>query len=146
MSTEKQAAPALPDPQTAVNNLLGVVNWAFFQKCAQHGIQPRNQEEADKMLKIAENAAAVLQQDREKAAAAGSDPLSRLLAASEALAEHHQVKSAGDVAKEQGAQAFASQLMADPTIFNSVLSVKSAEADEAMEQVRQWQATHATGS
>lgn len=135
MSTTQ--TPSLPTPQAAFDNVLQLAQRVFFQKCAQAGFSPRNSQEAEMMMNAADNLYAVDQAAQVKAAAAGNDPLSAIFNASTKLAEQYGVKSAA-AAEANGALALGNQLAQDPTLYNSVLALKSAEADDAHVQYQEW--------
>ena len=137
MSNQAQAAPTLPDAQTAYNNLfMGVHQRVFFQKCAAAGFQPRNQEEAQWMLETAGKLRAIESAEPVKQAADQQNPY---YAANQALdgfmaqmglTQPQQAQEEATAIKQA-----AFQLAHDPTFYNSVLSLKAAEAAQIQEEL-----------
>lgn len=123
MSNENQAS--LPDPADAYNQLFeGVHANVFFGKLANHGFQPQSEKEAADLLQLAGRLRHV--EDNEKAASASQ---SRFGGAVGALDQAMGVSAqSAELAESQAIKAAAAQLAEDPAIYNSVLSLKAAEA------------------
>ena len=123
MSNENQAS--LPEPADAYNNLFeGVHANVFFGKLANHGFQPQSEKEAADLLQLAGRLRHV--EDNEKAANANYSRFGGAVGALDnAVGSGAQT---AELAESQAIKAAASQLAEDPTIYNSVLSLKAAEA------------------
>lgn len=126
-----QAAPQIPDQTSAFENLFhGVREKAFFHKLASHGLVPQNETQAQNFLKLAEDIRYYKQHPQVKQANAAADPVA---AAVQDLEAH--MRQRGLIQKTAGDELFinrvAEEFAADPTLFNSVLSLKVAEAQEA---------------
>ena len=126
MSDEKQAG-TLPDPRDAYNKLYQDVHAeVFFGKLASYGIQPTTEKEAADLFAIAGQLRDV--PDSEKQAA----DQSRFGVAAEALGTIVNQTPAGQqqaaFAQQQAVKQAVDQLSQDPSIYNSVLSLKVAEA------------------
>lgn len=116
----KEAA-GLPTPVDAYNHLFDNVHaQVFFGKLANYGIQPTTEKEAADLLTIAGNLRHVA---NEKAA---SD--SKFSGAVSAL--NNVVKDTPQQAAftHQAIKQAAAELMQDASVYNSVLSLKAAEA------------------
>lgn len=101
----------------------------MFQKVAEYGIQPRNEEEAQRMLVMAAQLRAGYEQQQEKQATARTSPLDRAEAHL-----HGRLKQAGlqvpshtDGQIKQAAWAWA----AEPDVVRAVLSLQAAAAQAA---------------
>lgn len=135
--TTQPAAPQvqLPNVDQAIDNLFGGLgNEIFFSKCAQAGFVPNTREEAEMMLQSAENLYASHQVELQKRAASSENPFRAVLQASNELAGRYGVKRASD-AEDLGALALAERAMQNPTLYNSVLVLKQAQADQARAQL-----------
>jgi hypothetical protein len=125
----------LPSPDQALNTIAENVRAnVFFTKLAQRGIQPRNENEAVDLLKLADDLRIVAQDTRVKQAmtqevpspyAAARDSLHTYL---RGLGLDTSLKSANDTESNIAIRNYAAQLAKDPAIFGSVLSIKAAEA------------------
>lgn len=129
----------LPDDTAAFDNLFARVHHpVFFEKLAAAGFVPQTEAQAQTLLEMGAQLDAVAASPQVKQAEAANDPiqlaktaLDSLLAANGFATE--AVKQAGDV----GAAAIrrvAQALAADPAIYNSVLTLKAAEAAEYQAQ------------
>jgi hypothetical protein len=134
----KQAEQAtLPSPEDAYQHLLSDVHGqVFFGKLAQHGFTPKTEKEANDLLELAGKLRAVQEDPRTKQAAEANSPYSQANAAlDQALGQSGFKKQASaqeqDLALDQAAQKAAS----DPDIYNSILSLKAAEAQGIREQM-----------
>lgn len=142
MSTTQN--PVLPDAQTAYNNLFNAVHQqVFFNKCAAAGLYPRNPAEAQYMLNTAgklrllEQEVGVKQADDFNSPYAQADQL-----LDNVLAQHGLgggIKQAQADEQEMAIRQAALDLCADPTLYNSVLALKVAEANQIQEQLQQRQ-------
>lgn len=138
--TQTQRQPdVLPDPDTAYQNLFeGVGQRVFFHKLAalRPEYLPQNQQQAEALLKMAGDLRLAEEEDAVKQAADASDPF---VAASLALSGQlqgfpgvqYQQAQEEQVGIKQAAAAFAE----DPTIYNSVLSLKAFEAERLRAQL-----------
>lgn len=128
MSVVDQAS--VPDTQSAFNHLLhNVKNQAFFRKLASFGRVPQTEKQAQYYVALAERLRTVKQHPTVKAAADAADPIALACRDLDAHLERRGFidKRAGD---EQFAAQAAAQLMEDADTFNSVLSLKFAEAND----------------
>lgn len=136
MSDEKQAYESeatLPDPQVAYNTLFdGIHQQVFFNKLASHGYSPQNEKEATEMLELAGKLRFV-EDEEEKIA---SDE-SRVSGASQALDNVLGIGGGQAKAQEEALaiKQAAAAIAEDPTFYNSVLSLKAAEAAAMAEQM-----------
>lgn len=128
----------LPDTQTAYDNLMGGLhNRVFFETLAVHGHKPGTVKQAQAMLDLAGRLEVVAQAEEQTKEA--SDPYSEALSGlDEVLAASgldYGVKSARatevDLALTEAAQSFAQ----DPVLYDSVLALKAAQAEEIQEQL-----------
>lgn len=123
----------LPDPTTAFNTLATkVANSVFFHKCAAAALVPRTEEEAQAMLSCSYKLAALAENASVKAAAATSNPFLSLDKAADGLMDRFglsQQKAAAAHANE--CREVSRHFAADPEIYNSVLSLKAADAQRA---------------
>lgn len=135
-----QAQGVLPDPKTAYDTLFqGVHTRAFFGRLAQHGFQPTSEKQAQEYLDLAGKLRLVDQDPRIKAAADANDPIAEANAAlSNVLARHGLdagVKQAAAQEADIARRNIAAQLAKDPSIYNSALSLKAAEASQVAAQL-----------
>lgn len=131
-------APALPDAQTAYNNLFdGVRARVFFGKMASAGRQPRSEAEALSMLKLAGKLRTVKDQQH-KVAGAGDDPYGRACEALDSILAQNGLDAGVKQAAAQETQAaiadVARAFAGDVTLYNSALALKAAEAESIREQ------------
>ena len=138
------AVAALPDPQTAYNNLFeGVHARVFFAKCAAAGYSPRSQEEAQWMLETAGKLRAVSESQQVKQAGVQDNPYFQMSSSLDKLLDQYGLgtsKQASYEEAEAGYKQAAAQLMDDPTFYNSVLALKVNEAEQAKTEYAAWQA------
>ena len=127
MSTQNtQSQPTLPDPETAYNHLFSQVHAnVFFNKLASHGYAPRNEKEAEELLTLAGKL-----RDAEHTKAAQDNSQSPYALANSALDN-----VLGSPARTVSHQKVAQELMQDPSIYDSVLSLKVAEAEQFAQQL-----------
>lgn len=121
------AENALPDPTAAYNHLFGDVHArVFFGKLASYGIQPTTEKEAEDLLQIAGQLRTADSPTKQAADSSrfGSavSALTNVLAPAPTTA--HQQRAIADHTIKQAA----AELMQDPSIYNSVLSLKAHEA------------------
>lgn len=127
-------ANTLPDPEVAYSHLFDNVHAeVFFGKLAQAGISPENEKEAKDLLELSGSLRGVVQAEKQAAEAESrfAHPRSRL---EEILGSHNvyggQQKQAHDREAAMALDQAARYLMDQPDIYNSVLSVKAAEATQ----------------
>jgi hypothetical protein len=124
----------LPDPDTAYGHLFNNVHaQVFFDKLAAAGVEPKNQKEAQDLLDLAGRLRVSQESHGTKEAAESRfGPAVRAL---DAVMQKHGIDAGGeaDIAMSNAAV----QLMEDPDIYNSVLSLKSAEAEMVAGQLAQ---------
>lgn len=134
MSQPNATQGQLPDVESAFDHLFtNVHQQAFFNKLASHGIEPQTHKEAQDLLQLAAKLRIADEQGTLKQAEADS-PYAAALADLDAQLN----KSAGHSrTSEQNAaiKQAAAQLAQDPDIFNAVLAIKAAEADQLAHQM-----------
>jgi hypothetical protein len=130
---EKQAS--LPDPETAYNNLFnGVHQQVFFGRLAAHGVAPQTEKEAEDLLMLAGRLRSAEEQEK----TAGDSRFGAPLAALDGvLSDEGMAKSAYDMEEAYSIKMAAAELAQDPTIYNSVLALKAAEAEAIAAQMGQ---------
>jgi hypothetical protein len=138
---DNQTQAVLPDEATAYNNLFqGIHQRVFFNKCAAAGYYPRTPDEAQLMLEEAGKLRILKQAAQVKQAQAGSiyhygnNALDQLL---DQYGLGGSTKQAAVQEEELAARQAAAQLSADPMFYNSVLTLKSAEAQYYQQQQAQ---------
>ena len=128
-----QQAATLPDPDAAYSHLFDQVHARiFFTKLGQAGYTPRNEKEAQEMLELAGKLRMVRQDPAVKQAADDSGRFAQANQALDTVLGQHgmdgSIKQASaqeqDVALDQAVDLLAQ----DHNIYNSVLSLKAAEA------------------
>ena len=127
----------LPDPQNAYGFISTEVQQkAFFNKLASFGIQPSTQKEAQDLLDMA-GKLRIAQQNGElqKQAENGSRFGKALSALDNTMSRNPRVKQAAEREHDHAVRQAVAQLAGDPDIYNSVLSLKAAQADEAAAQL-----------
>lgn len=145
MSQNQQAGGILPDAQTAYNNLfLGVHQNVFFRKCAASGYYPRSQDEAQWMLDTAGKLRLVDQVEPQvKAAAAQDNPYFAANQALDAVLAQYGldggIRQQAASEEQMAIKQAASDLAQDPTFYNSILALKSAEAAQIQAALQQQQ-------
>lgn len=131
----------LPDPQAAYDHLFqGVHQRVFFQKLAAAGYQPESAQQAGYMLQLAGKLRLAQQEQQVKAAADGNDPYAAALSHLDGVlgdAGYGSVKQAAAEEQEWAIKSAAAELMEDPDVYNSVLSLKQAQADYYAQQQQQ---------
>ncbi len=137
------AAPALPDRQAALNNVFeGVHQRVFFNKLASFGYAPTNAQEAQSLLALAGRCDLMAQDDAVKTAAASNDPFGAALASLDhVLGEsgHPGFQKQAEQNELWAAQQTALELMDNNDLYNSMLVVKQAEAEQYAQQIQQQQ-------
>ncbi len=137
----KTASP-LPEGDVAYQNLFeGVDQRVFFAKLAQIRPQyyPQTEKQAQRLIEIGESLDAIDEEEAVKAASVGGvDPFDAAAAALGGVVKQagyeypgHRRDQEERVAAKQAADAFA----ADPTIYNSVLALKLAQAERVKQQL-----------
>lgn len=139
MSQQQQTkAASLPDPDTAYQHLFNTIHQqVFFNKMAAYGHPVQSEEHARKMLKQAGQLCWAEEQEMLKQAQDAGNPYD---AAGEYLDQH-----VGDLGYKQAEypedfaaiKAAAADLAQDPDIYNCVLSLKAAEAENYLAQTGQ---------
>ena len=126
----------LPDPQTAYDTLLhGVHERVFFHKLAAAGLVPSTPEEAAAMLDTAFQLRMLRESPNVKQAAAENNPVFQMQTGLHSLMEQYglrQQQHATDINIKHAAASFAD----DPVMYNAVLALKAAEAENAQAQLR----------
>jgi hypothetical protein len=143
-NSQEQAASTLPDPQTAYNNLFaGIHQRVFFQKCAAAGYQPNDQRQAQWMLETAGKLRTVAQaQGQQKQSVDENDPYYNANRALDGVLAQYGLD--GGVRQQQAQEEAlaikqaASEWAGDPTFYNSVLALKSAEAAQIQAEIENW--------
>jgi hypothetical protein len=127
----------LPDPETAYQNLFdGVHQRVFFHKMASYGYVPQSPHQAALWLQMAGKLRAADQEFAVKQAEDALDPFEAANAALDRQLVQSGFKMAHDeeaISVKQAAEAW----MEDPTIYNSVLALKAAEAEYIAQQLQQ---------
>lgn len=143
----QNGAAALPDQQTAYQNLFqGVHAQVFFQKLAAAGHYPRSPEEAQWMLDTAGELREITEHAPVKQAAAQDNPYYQMRAGVSQLKQQYGLsKSASYQEADASYKQAAAQLMQDPTFYNSVLSLKAAEAEHLKAEFDAWKAANPNG-
>jgi hypothetical protein len=131
----------LPDPQTAYSNIFGgIYQQVFFHKMASHGYAPRTTAQAQHMLDVAAKLRTV-DNSPAKAAADENDPFAiasrNLDVALGRAGLDGPIKAAEAQEAQLSIHKAAAQLAQDPTFYNSILSLKAAEAEQFMAQTGQ---------
>lgn len=120
----------LPDAQTAYDNLFANVKAeVFFRKCAAAGHYPSNEEEARAMMEIGARGRSLQQKQ-------ATDTESPILSMKSAFDRQfgndpRQHAQAHELAVKQAADYF----FENPDLYNSVLSLKAAEAEAIRQQL-----------
>lgn len=135
MSAAAPTLPTLPSPTDAYNFLLQEVHArAFLQKCAALGWNPRSDQEAEWMLDTAFKLRVAKGAEKTAGAGPADNPFFALNAAvSKALADKGLdvgIKQAEAQDLDRSLRATAKALASDPRFYNSVLSVKAAQAED----------------
>lgn len=134
MSENTHTQNQLPDPDAAMDAIVENIQLpAFFNKLAQCGYAPRNQKEAADLLELAGKLQYAAEQQGHSKQAGDDDSMfdeaSRDL---DALFKQAGVEAPQhDVAARQAAY----DLAQDAGIYNAVLSVKAAEAQQVAAQL-----------
>jgi hypothetical protein len=128
----------LPAPDAAYNTLYeGIHAEVFFQKCAAAGYVPRTADEARVMLETAGQLRLLEGQRQEKMAQ--DSPYHLLNQMVGQVLDQHGISAPVKQAEAESAiQQIADVLAQDPRYYNSVLSLKCAEAEELNAQYQQW--------
>ncbi len=121
------------------NAFAGIRQRVFFGHLAQaHGIEPRTEKQAQALLNMADNLGVVEEDETVKAAADADDPF---LAADQALTNVLQQHGLRPTKQAADFDAYCNEtadiLAGDPTLYNSMLVLKAAEADEAYQALQQ---------
>ena len=124
---------SMPDPETAFARLAGTVhNGLIFEKLAAAvGVVPQNEKQAQDYLEIAEMLFAKHQEGTIKLASEAYDPVANATGALENVLGFNKAASA-----YQPTGDLAAALMQNPEIYDSVVSLKAAEAMELQAALR----------
>lgn len=133
MSDQNQQQAALPDPQQAYTHLFqNVHSRVFFNKLANYGIEVNTPEEAQGYLELAGKLRAASMDPQFKAAAAENSVIGRMNSQLDHVLGqtgfNSGVKQAAEQEAERERREAVAWLAQDPGMYNSVLSVKAAEA------------------
>lgn len=132
---------SLPDPNLAYRHLFDNIRArVVFHKLANvYGVVPQNRKEADAIMEMA-GKARLLKEAQETQKVAG-DATSPIFAASKGLDAQLAKFGYGDLSKQAEAREeelsikhAAADFMTDPDIYNSVLSLKAAQAEAFRQQ------------
>lgn len=124
----------LPPPDQAFNTLVrDVHSRVFFSKLAAAGIQPQNNDEVSSLLKLAGDLRVAAEDPRIKTAAA-TDRFASAVTDLDKVLTGNGVKTASVQEHDMAVTNAAYQLAGVPDIYNSVLSLKLAEAEELAAQ------------
>lgn len=130
MSGQTKQSQALPDAKVAYDHLFDNVHTrVFFGKLAKRGYEPRNEKQAEELLLLAGRLRGV--EEAEKAAEDQSPFGVALAALDDALGQNGMdghLKRAQAQDQQLAIKQAAASLAADPMIYNSILSLKAAEA------------------
>jgi hypothetical protein len=132
--SQPNQTPVIPDPRTAYNTLFNEVHArVFFQKCAAYGFAPTTEPEAQVMLETAAKLRAY--EERTKTASA---PRGGAFAADAMLDRVLAQEGYNDLTKQAAVatdelMSFAAEAARDPQLYNAVLSIKAAEAEQYMQ-------------
>jgi hypothetical protein len=137
--------PLLPDAQAAFNNLMaGVHQRVFFNTLHNLGRPPQSVKQAEAMIDLAEQLERAEQAEGQKTAAAADDPYAVASQLLGRVLEKQGIDGGLDrrfhAEQEASVKEAADVLAADATIYNSVLSLKAAEAEDyraALDQQQQ---------
>lgn len=131
-------ANALPSPDAAYQNLFdGVYARVFFNKCANAGLVPQGPEEAQCLLDMAADLRSAQVSDIGKTAEATNPLMAMRTELRNQLAAaglDGNIKRAQAQEEEFYIKQAAAELRNDPLLFNSVLSLKAAEAEGLRQQ------------
>lgn len=131
----------LPDAQVAYNTLYEAAHArVFFQKCAAAGYEPQNDAQARWMLETAGKLRLLDQHVGVQKQAQEHDPYYQASNRLDQLLARYgiQDKTAQDQ-HELGLRQAAVDLAGDPTLYNSILALKTAEAQQIQTQYAAWQ-------
>jgi hypothetical protein len=133
VTQQKQAAPQLPDVDSAFNTVVNqVANSVFFHKLAAAGITPRSDEEARLILETSYKLASLNEQAQAKAAAENDSPFATLNKAADSLMERYGLAGVKAAAVHENECRSVSQAFAQhPEIYSAMLSLKVADANRS---------------
>ncbi len=134
-------ANTLPKPDDAYSFLLQEAHAkTFFQKLASYGWHPRTVEESQWMLETAAKLRVLHAEDRQKQASAKNNPFQAMSAHLDRVFEANGlpngVKQAAAQSLDQSLRDAANMLANDPRFYDSVLSLKVAEAKNISAQLQ----------
>lgn len=131
MSTsQSSAAPQLPSPQQSVEQLFRtILAPIFFEQLAKRGHPVNSDNQAGELLKIASALRSARVHPQNKPASTDGDTYTRACQALDAALQMLNVNIASeDANRDTNIDATIKQWMANPEVYNAVLSLKSAEA------------------
>jgi hypothetical protein len=135
MSDQTPQANPLPNPEQAYNHLFDTVHGqVFFGKLAEAGFAPTTQKEAQDMLELAGKLRLAEEDPQVKQAAAAASPLSQAANALDGVLTQNgmdgQLKQAAAVEQDTALKQAVGHLLQDRDVYNSVLALKAAEAEQ----------------
>jgi hypothetical protein len=130
-----QSPGTLPDPNQAYQHLFGNVQArVFFNTLQNYGIVPQSEKQAQWMLELGAKLDAVAEEPAVKQAEEANDPyflanqqLDQVLQQQGLYGNVGHLKQAET---EQRLDSLALQFMSDPGLYNSVLAIKVAQAEQ----------------
>lgn len=139
-STQNKQAAELPSPEDAYAHLFDQVHaQVFFTKVAQAGYAPRTEKEAADLLELAGKLRLVQEDPAVKQASDASSPYAVASSALDRLLGQNgmdgSTKQAAAQEQEVALNQAVGMLAQDPNIYNSVLSLKAAEAQSIAQQL-----------
>lgn len=132
--------PQLPNVKTAYDTLFSQIQArAFFGRLGQLGYSPTSEKQAQEYLNLAGKLRVIEQDPQVKAANDANDPIAQASAALDTAMARFGLDTGVKTAAAQEADVsrrnIAAQLAADPSLYASVLSLKSAEASQLAAQI-----------
>jgi len=131
--------PLLPDPNTAIAQMDKLATHFFFQRLSQHGESPINEQQAAQYLKLAATLESAESDPRISKMAQANDPIAEANTALDRFLVRSGVKTGADQENEIALQRQAAEIAQTPEFYNSVLSIKSAEAQAIVAQLNSGQ-------
>lgn len=135
---QQQQQQPLPDPKVAYDTLYrDVYASSFFGRLAQHGVTPATEKQAEHFLGLAGKLRAYAEDDRTKQAADAADPVAEAESALDSVLARNgfgrltKAAQEADVARHNAAVRLAN----DANVYNAVLTLKAAQAQEVAERL-----------
>jgi hypothetical protein len=132
MSKTDQNSLDLPPVEKAAQVERNITLRVFFAKMAEYGISPKNEEQAESMVRTAEHAVQLTKHPAVKKASQANDPI--LLAEQKLveLSEKHGFNTATKNASDEAAiNQLATVAARDPDVYRAMLSLQHAESQSA---------------